>query len=340
MLKKYKFITAALVMGVCGNASAFNVDGSLDDWLGASAPSSATYTNYNNGYNIGNPYLRFEPTNDGNPLAADGSNSSWKPVAGVNYTLEDEYAVTPGDYVGGHKYEAAAMYSAVSGDHLYVAIVAGTPEDLGATGCGGSTSGCWDPGDIAIYTGDHEFVLGTDKYQFGVETTGRIGHLDSSTPQPQPQQTFAKGTLVEDAVWAHGLGWTDGTDATALLNGTALDTVALDYDNSSIFWKPDWCSNSMGCYPAVWDTSPDNGWKPYYVIEAAIPLAMIGLATQNGDVYYALSWTQNCGNDAVRLRGMIDPGQQQVPAPGALAVMLLGLAGLGVSRRRKQRTHS
>ena len=99
MLKKYKFITAALVMGVCGNASAFNVDGSLDDWLGANAPSSATYTNYNNGYNIGNPYLRFEPTNDGNPLAADGSNSSWKPVAGVNYTLEDEYAVTPGDYV-------------------------------------------------------------------------------------------------------------------------------------------------------------------------------------------------------------------------------------------------
>lgn len=74
---------------------------------------------------------------------------------------------------------------------------------------------------------------------------------------------------------------------------------------------------------------PDNGWKPYYVIEAAIPLAMIGLATQNGDVYYALSWTQNCGNDAVRLRGMIDPGQQQVPAPGALAVMLLGLAGAG-----------
>lgn len=339
MLKKYKVITAALAMGVCGNALAFNVDGNLDDWLGANAPSSATYTSYNNGYNIGNPYLRFEPTNDGNPMAADGSNSSWTPVGGVVSTVEDGYAVTPGDYVGGHKYEAAAMYSAVSGDHLYVAIVTGTPEDLGAFGCGGSTSGCWDPGDIAIYTGDHAFVLGADQYQFGLETTGRIGHLDDTPAQPQPQQTFAKGTLVKDAVWAHGLGWTDGTDATALLNGSVVGTVALDYDNNSEFWKPDWCSDSMGCSPAAWDVSPDNGWKPYYVIEAAIPVAMIGLTTQNGAVHYALSWTQNCGNDAVRLNGRIsdDP---QVPEAGALAVMMVGLAGLGVSRRRKQNPHS
>ncbi|MCP5407511.1 MAG: PEP-CTERM sorting domain-containing protein [Chromatiaceae bacterium] len=335
MLKKFKTITAALAMGVCGNALAYNVDGKLDDWLGANAPSSASYSGSTKSW-ITNPYLRFEPTTDGNQMAADGSNSSWKPVVDAVYVEEDGYTSNKGDGLnGGPIYDAAAMYSAVSGDKLYLAIVTGTPEHLGVSGCSGYTSGCWDPGDIGIYVGDHEFVFGTDQYQFGVETTGRIGHLDYSSPQPSPQQTFAKGTLVKDPVWAHGLPGTDGTEKTAMLNGTAVGTVALSYDNNSKFWKPDWCSEVMGCNPAKWDVSPDDGWQAYYVIEAAIPLAMIGISTSsNPFYYYALSWTQNCGNDAIRLTGR-DPGRS-VPEPGALAVMMIGLVGLGVSRRRKQ----
>ena len=340
MLKKFKTITAALAMGVCGNALAYNVDGKLDDWLNHTpyevqnspycGPSDCPH-----GFTQNMDYLRFEPTTDDKQLAADGSNSSWTPFGGVSYTVEDGYS-SPGKSVpGGAMYDAAAMYSMVSGDNLYIAIVTGTPESLGANGCGSYSSGCWDPGDIGIYVGDHEFVLGTDQYQFGVETTGRIGHLDVTSPQPQPQQTFTKGTLVKDAVWAHGLNWTEGTDKTALLNGTEVGTVALSYDNNSQFWKPDWCSEFMGCNPAKWDVSPDDGWQAYYVIEAAIPLAMIGISTSsNPFYYYALSWTQNCGNDAIRLTGR-DPGRS-VPEPGALAVMMIGLVGLGVSRRRKQ----
>ena len=340
MLKKYRIITAALAMGIWGNASAYDVDGKLDDWL-SNAPASATYSSYSSGYNIGNPYLRFEPTTDGQQMQTNGSNSSWKPMGSVVYTVEDGYTRTPGDGLnGGHIYEAAAMYSAVSADTLYIAIVTGTPEHLGAAGCSGYVSGCWDPGDIGIYTGDHEFLLGTDQYQYGVETTGRIGHLDYTSPQPVPfssQQSFAKGTLVKDAVWAHGLSGTDGTEKTALLQGTAVGSVALDYDNDSKFWKPDWCSNSMGCNPAMWDVSPDSGWDDYYVIEAAIPLAMIGLTAQNNDpVYYALSWTQNCGNDAIRLQGSIPGESKSVPEPGALAVLMVGLVGMEVSRRRKK----
>ena len=124
-------------------------------------------------------------------------------------------------------------------------------------------------------------------------------------------------TLVKDPVWAHGVARYRWDRKTAMLNGTAVGTVALSYDNNSKFWKPDWCSEVMGCNPAKWDVSPDDGWQAYYVIEAAIPLAMIGISTSSNRFYhYALSWTQNCGNDAIRLTGR-DPGRS-VPEPGAL----------------------
>ncbi|HXK57587.1 MAG TPA: hypothetical protein PLZ16_13170, partial [Gammaproteobacteria bacterium] len=91
-------------MGIWGNASAYDVDGKLDDWL-SNAPASATYSSYSSGYNIGNPYLRFESTTDGQQMQANGSNSSWKPMGDVVYTVEDGYS-TPGESVpGGHLYE-------------------------------------------------------------------------------------------------------------------------------------------------------------------------------------------------------------------------------------------
>jgi len=65
----------------------------------------------------------------------------------------------------------------------------------------------------------------------------------------------------------------------------------------------------------------------HYVLEASIPLNLLGLSGNPGDPIHPLKihWTQQCGNDYLNLSADVNP----VPEPNSLVLLVTGLFGLG-----------
>jgi hypothetical protein len=149
---------------------------------------------------------------------------------------------------------------------------------------------------MLIRPGDVALSLGADgTYEYGIKT-GPVGF----------------GTLVANPVWslAHGeWGWTANAPGEAT-GGEVLGTVSLAYVNTGV---------------------KDNGYTNY-VIEGAIPIALLpnGYLPSGADL--GVHWTMTCGNDAVDLKGDIN---NPVPEPASLLSLLVGLLGLGFLRFRK-----
>lgn len=64
----------------------------------------------------------------------------------------------------------------------------------------------------------------------------------------------------------------------------------------------------------------------HYVIEGYIPLSLFGSNWSRG---FKMSWTETCGNDVISMN------VHTAPEPATMALFGMGLAGLGVLRRRQ-----
>lgn len=64
----------------------------------------------------------------------------------------------------------------------------------------------------------------------------------------------------------------------------------------------------------------------HYVLEASIPLSLLGISANPGDPinYLDIHWTMECGNDYLNLSADVNP----VPEPSSIALMLMGFLGL------------
>jgi len=64
----------------------------------------------------------------------------------------------------------------------------------------------------------------------------------------------------------------------------------------------------------------------HYVLEASIPLNLLGLSANSGDPIMPLTihWTMECGNDYLKLDADVNP----VPEPASIMFMAMGLLGL------------
>ncbi len=241
----------------------------------------------------------------------NGSVTGWTPNTGVLSTQEDQtgsgaFKLTPG--WGGQAYDAEAMYVNWDANKLYVAIATGHNPNTVNNPLGNS----YAAGDIAIDFGNNS------SWDYGIELLGSA--------------TTTSAHVYSDVNWAYGLWKANG----AYVGSPYGNSLTADHAHPTSILS----GTDEGAGTLAYTTTGQNNYGVkasdlHYFYEVAIPLAAFGNDWGVG-TQFNIHWTQNCANDAISVMGMIDARDQtQVPEPGTLALLPLGLFGLIVLRRRK-----
>ena len=312
---KTKLTIALAVTGLLATSavSAYETDGYLNDWLQSSTSWSAK-TDF------------------------DGL-----------YEYEDGICNT----CGGQNYDTELLMADVDWNArtLNVVVVSGVDPDQSGSNFQGGTP--WPPGDLAVYTGTELNAVGAwdiDANAIDWETP-YVGTTRSYDNMAAPEQMY--GVLITDYIntvpgetTANTGAGTSEAIASAIWRGRewyVSDNPGAEGDHITSLRLDDYFQEGTNTgtaqtvhTEAYWSNgtsfSPDG--DDHYIIEAAIPLASLGYT--GGDTFnVALHWTMNCANDYIAGSGSWTKPPQggPVPEPGPLALMALGLVGMGVTRK-------
>lgn len=239
----------------------------------------------------------------------NGTASGWVPSSkALAYKIEDQNTSYLNPGYGGQAYDAEAMYVAWDSLNLYVAIATGhSPLTLDKP-----SSNSYGPGDIAIDFG----INGS--FDYGIEllgsTTTLRGHVYSNV-------NWALGVWKSNGSWtgyqdpntAANRALADPAHPTSILSGTDRGTGTVAYTTVG--------QNNYGAWPG----------DLHYFYEVSVPLSSFGADWTNGN-NFRVHWTQNCANDSIWVDAT---ATKQVPEPGTLALLPLGMVGLMALRRNK-----
>lgn len=250
------------------------------------------------------------------PITVDGNLADWgiNPATWlpsdprIQYKIEDQTGKTnaylnPG--WGGQAYDAEALYALVQGGRLYVALATGhDPRTLHKP-----SANSYGAGDFFLDFGKN----GT--YELAVNINHKLPHGFETA--------FVEGGVYRVTTYAFGLF--QETDPgyplsptlrpAYLTAGEYLGMAALAYTTHFV---KDW-----------------GAWKDdeHYFYEWGLDLDLLRQAGWDGGAFN-IHWTMNCANDTIWLD---PPAPYDVPAPGTLALLPLGLVGLAALRRRSPR---
>ncbi len=239
----------------------------------------------------------------------NGNATGWTPDSSAfAYKTEDQHDsyLSPG--YGGQAYDAEAMYVAWNASTLYIAIATGhnplTPNN--------PTGNSYGAGDVAIDFG----INGS--FDYGIELLGSAtttaGHVYSNV-------NWALGVWKSNGAWtgyydpntAANRALADPAHPTSILSGTDRGTGAVAYTTVG--------QNNYGVWPG----------DLHYFYEVAVPLSSFGADWANG-ANFRVHWTENCANDSIWVDAT---ATHQVPEPGTLVLLPLGMLGLIALRRNK-----
>jgi len=219
----------------------------------------------------------------------------------VQTAIEDQtgsgaFYLAPG--WGGQAYDAEALYALIEGNTLFIAL---------ATGHNPNTAN--NPGANSYGAGDFAIDFGKNgSYEVGINV------------KPGRDTFGVAGGVYKNPTWALGLWNTNGQ----------YDPAHPDTKHPT--------SLTAGTYVGLAELAISAGKTGYgakasdvhYFYEFGLSLDLLRNAGWQGESF-DIHWTENCANDSI----MVDPPGGQVPEPGTLALLPLGLVSLAAMRRRK-----
>ena len=238
--------------------------------------------------------------------------------AGVEFMEEDtndlsnSYHVGPNS--GGQNYDAQFLGALISGDWLYIAISSGQRNDNGFSH--------FAPGDI---------LLATSVNTWGIEVGGGAG--DANGNASQIEEGDAGSTYTLDSYGNTTVHSVTSTAGSIWLGSDWINDPIDPQGPTQINHNSSGTAKGSADYVFTRDSSTSQ----HSIIELGFELSTLG-----GDIASAddltIEWRPSCGNDELSINVSLPSGGPSIPEPGVIALMGLGLAGLGFARRRQAKS--
>ncbi|MFO7947971.1 MAG: PEP-CTERM sorting domain-containing protein [Armatimonadota bacterium] len=228
---------------------------------------------------------------------------------------------------GGEPYDVEALYFDDDYDNLYFCVITSFDPAPGYTETRSGFNNLVVSGDLAIDLGLNTPYDDGFSYDYGV-------NLNHENRQTSGDATSGGTTVGTDFYRTANSDWYTGSPTLAVEGQGELTNFDPDYSGG---FSGSFLDDVTTDYYAYDFGTDQETLYSTYIIEVTVPKSILP-ELHTGDTV-GMSWVEGCRNDATGTNGIIrfdDPPDIDTPEPGTLVLTTLGLAAIGVLRRRRK----